>query len=270
VALTVAGSKERWINRKDTMTFGKELCTTVISLGVFLFASQTYAFGVTDVSINNLAGTFESSSAVQRGKGNFKKADINGLFAGDPWALLDTTDKSSNDFLDVSFLFTADAKQKSGAWELNWSGSPLPLYMDFALIMKGGKEWGAYLFESRNVNSGTGAADGKFLMPSVSKKGRIPKLRQASIFGRLAEIPAGPTSIPKVPANIPAIQTDIPAVLTDMPEALTDIPVFVTNPPVNVGAIPIASDSNSIPVPGSLALLAIGLGLGLRQLRQRH
>jgi hypothetical protein len=245
------------------MTFRKELCTTLISLGAFLAASQTYAVAVTDVSIFNPAGNFESSSATGQGKGNFKKVDINALFAGDPWTLLDTTNKHANALLDVSFLFTADTKKKSGAWELSWNDSTLPLNMDFVILLKGGKQWGAYLFEASSFSFDIGQAHGTFMMPAITKKGRQSKLLQASIFGRLATIPVGPASTPAVPAAIPVIQTDIPQVVTYVPVVVTPIPVAVT-------AIPAVSTSNSVPVPGSLALLVMGLGLGVRQLKPRN
>lgn len=204
------------------MTFRKGLGSTVISLGACLLASQVNAFALTDAGIRNLAGEIESSSAAHQGKGNAKVADINaltGLFAGDAWSFLDETNKSSTAFKDVSFILSADLKQTSGAWTLSSEGSDVSLYMDFALVMKGQGQWGAYLFESINVSSGDGEAGGNFHMPFINEHRKIAKLDHASIYGRLAKAPASP-------------------------------------------------DSNAVPIPGSLALLAIGLVLGVRQLRQ--
>jgi len=136
------------------MKFRKNLRTAVISLGASLLASQAHAIAITDATIQNSIGGLDSSSAAVLGLGKIKNANINaltGLFAGDSWSLLDRTNKPSKPFNAVNFLLTANTGQRSGEWGVSWDDTDVPAYMDYVLVLKSGKQWGAYLFESASL-----------------------------------------------------------------------------------------------------------------------
>jgi hypothetical protein len=171
------------------MTYRKTLRIAMLGLGVSLLTSQAHAVAITDVNIDTSGGAFVNPSAAYLGQGNAKKIAINeltGLFAGDPWALLDTTKKPSNPFNNTNFVISADRHKKSGEWGVAWGEADLTQTMDFILVLKGGKQWGAYLFESGSDLSDTGSIDGLFQMSMLNKKGKAPRLHRALIFGRVA------------------------------------------------------------------------------------
>jgi hypothetical protein len=208
----------------------KQLRTAVIALGVSLLAAQAHAIAVSNATIRNSQGGFDNASATWLGQGHIKDANIDalpGLFEGDHWSLLDRTNKSSKTFNGVNFLLTADTHQRTGDWSLDWIGSGAPAYMDYVLVLKSGKQWGAFLFDS--VSLDVDDLGGNFGISWLNKKGKIGKLRHASIFGRVGVAPDDPTD-PGDPGN--------------------------------------PGGPNNVPVPGSLALLAMGLGLLLVRQRQ--
>lgn len=262
------------------MTIRKGISTAVVTLGAYLLASHAQAVAITDASILGAAGAFQSSSAVQSGKGKPKKEHINGfsgIFAGEPWSLLDKTNKPAEPFNDVLFLLSADVRKRSGTWELSSDKPYIPPLMDFLLLLKSGKHWGAYLFEAGVIDPVDQAIGGNFEISWVNKKGRIPKLRYASIYGRLADVPVVTGETPvigsdalMVVSEIPTPGTDTPPLASDASTNENDTPVDSTSVSPALADIQAVADPNAIPTPGSLLLFVTSLGLALTQLRRKH
>ncbi|MEZ5572925.1 MAG: hypothetical protein R3E64_13010 [Halioglobus sp.] len=175
------------------MTFKPHINAIALSLGLCLLASQAHAIAVSAVTLQNSGGGYDNASASAQGLKKPKKSVINGLdglFAGDQWTVLDKSNKPSKTFNGVDFVLTADSRQRSGDWGLTWNDSDLAQYMDFVVILKGGKQWAAYLFEAGSIGVDSLSANGIFDMPLVKKKnGKTAKLRRATIMGRLADLP---------------------------------------------------------------------------------
>jgi hypothetical protein len=173
------------------MIYGKTLRIALLGLGATLLASQAHSVAITDTSIQTTGGVFVNPASAYLGQGKAKKAAINGLtglFAGDPWTKLDNTKKASTTFNGTDFVLTADTRKKSGSWGLDWDNATLAQPMDFILVLKGGKKWGAYLFEAGSDLATAGSLDGLFNMSLLNKAGKIAKLRKATIYGRVAAI----------------------------------------------------------------------------------
>ncbi|MCB1701141.1 MAG: hypothetical protein KDI14_09920 [Halioglobus sp.] len=189
---------------------------TLFGLVIGLAASRAQAIAITDVSFRIPPAVSQNASAAQQVAGNDSVAEINklsGAFAGDTWTLLDKTDAASTVFNNVTFTLTSVAGNKSGGWQLSWSGGGLPLNMDFVFVTKAARDWGAYLFESMNFTTAPMAGEGTFAISWLNNGGQTPGLSHASIYGRLANDPS------------------------------QDL------------------DPRQVPIPGSLLLLALGLGL---------
>jgi len=166
----------------------------VVSAGAFLSMASTHAFSaaITDVDLQLISPTYENPSAVGSGTRNDKARKLNsltGLFEGDRWKLLDRTNKDSRQFEDVTFTINAETGERSGSWDMSWSGTGLGIYMDIVLVTKAGGEWGAYLFESVLIDNSVTTANGNFAISWVNNRLRTPRLGRASIYGRLASAP---------------------------------------------------------------------------------
>lgn len=282
--IELSKNRERW----GRMTILKGLRTAVLYLGAFLLSSQVHAVSITDVSIQTSTGVFQNPSAAYLGQGKAKKAAINGLtglFAGDPWTPLDKTNKASKTFNGVDFTLTADVRQKSGEWGLAWNDAALLQTMDFILVLKGGKKWGAYLFESGSLFSDAGGINGLFEMTLLNKRGKLAKLRRATIYGRVAALqdipddtptgpgdgPTGPGDGPTGPGDGPTGPGDGPTGPGEGPTGPGDGPTGPGDGPTGPGDGPTGPDDpdvTEIPAPGSLALTLLGLGLGWRQFKR--
>jgi hypothetical protein len=214
------------------MTIRKIFRTAVIGMAASLIAAQGHAaISVSDATVQNATAGLTNASATVMGQGKIKNAKVNeftGLFAGNEWSKLDRTNQSSKTFEGVNFVLAADTGQNSGEWFLDWSGAAVPEYMDYVLVLKSGKQWGAFLFESVNPSLDLQDLGGTFQISWLNQKGKYGKLRHASIFGRVGDAP-----------------------VIDPPDGPDD-----------------PNDPNGVPIPGSLALLVMGLGLMLMRLRQ--
>ncbi|MEZ5504302.1 MAG: hypothetical protein R3E50_17200 [Halioglobus sp.] len=180
------------------MTIHRGFTAAFISLGACLLASQAQAIAITDVNLQLSGGGSANPSAAELAQNKPKKAKINaltGLFAGDPWTLLDKSNKPSKTFQGVDFVLTADTGQRSGDWQVSWGAADLPLNMDFVLVLKSGEKWGAYLFEAGSFSDPSGIAGGDFDISWLNKHGKTPKLQKASIFGRVADATLPPGDI---------------------------------------------------------------------------
>jgi len=237
------------------MAFQKFLRTVVITLGATLLATKAHAGLISDATIRNTSGGLDAANAVLMGKGKVKKANVNlltGEFAGDAWSLLDRTNKSSTPFNGVNFVLNADTGQRSGEWGLNWVGVDVPEYMDFVLVLKSRKMWAAFLFESASL--APQELGGGFNINWLNKKGKVPKLRRAFIFGRTVVAPVDPYSY-----------------ICSCSVVITNVPVTILSGAGGAGhGVAGNLAVNDVPTPGTLALLAMGLVLILMQLRQRR
>lgn len=281
------------------MKFRKQLRVALLGLGASVLTSQAYGIAITDVNIQTSEGVFVNPSAAYLGQGKAKKSAINGLtglFAGDPWTPLDKTNKPSKTFNAVDFVLTADTRKRSGGWELAWGDSELPQTMEFILVLKGGKKWGAYLLEAGNMFSDTGGIDGLFEMSLLNKRGKIAKLRRATIYGRVASIdipddgstgpgdgstgpgdgstgPGDGSTGPGDGSTGPGDGSTGPGDGSTGPGDGSTGPGDGSTGPGDGATGPgdgtNGPDINAIPTPGSLGLLILGLGLALRQFRRK-
>jgi len=266
------------------MSLRNYLQRALLAFGLSVLASQSHAVAISDINIQTSEGVFTNPTAAYLGQGKAKKSAINaltGLFAGDPWSPLDKTNKPSKTFNGVDFLLTADTRQKSGDWGLSWGASDLPQSMDFIVVLKGGKKWGAYLFEAGSLFSDSGSIAGLFEMSLLNQRGKTAKLRRATIYGRVAAAqdvpddnptgpgdgPTGPGDGPTGPGDGPTGPGDGPTGPGDGPTGPGDGPTGPGDGPTGPGDGPVDVDVTEIPVPGSLALVMLGLGLGARRLK---
>gem|GEM_PF-2010559 len=259
------------------MEFQKKLRTTVISLGACLLASQAHAIAISDATIQNPTGGLEPSSAAVLEKGKIKNANINaltGLFAGDAWTLLDRTNKASKPFNDVNFLLAADTGQRSGEWALSWDGFDFPAYMDYVLVLKSGKQWSAYLFDSASLVADSQDVAGTFKISWLNKKGKIAKLRHASIFGRIGEAPVILSDGDRGTGGDRGTSRDGG---TGRDSGTGEEGGTVGNGSTGDGdgsagggARVGDAAANAVPIPGTLALLVTGIAVGRRQRRQKN
>ncbi len=284
--------------------FRKPLRTALLCVGASLLAFQAHAISITDVSVQTSEGIFTNPSAAYLGQGKAKKAAINaltGLFAGDPWKPLDKTNKPSKPFDGVNFTLTADTGMKAGEWDLAWTESNLPQTMDFILLVKGGRKWGAYLFEAGSIFSDSGKIDGLFEMSLLNNFGKVAKLRKATIFGRVAAVDAADSQGGSWTYNDSVAPTIIDGASSGSGSGGTagadgstggdggtagsggngsnESGNGDTTGAGGAGAGSqdggsfggaIDADARDIPAPGSLALVVLGLGLGLRQFSRRR
>lgn len=264
------------------MTIFRDFSAMAVSLGACLLASHVHAAAITDINIQG-SGGFDGPAAVFSGSGKPRKDTINalaGLFEGDAWSLLDKTNKPSAPYNDVVFQLNADTRRRSGIWELNWDTPEFSPNMDFILLLKAGKQWGAYLIPAAGLGPMAQTLAGNFEISWVNKKGRTPKLRYASMYGRDASDPALVTDSSAVAIDASAVQIDSAAVPSDAP-ALQTQPVASNSSPTGPDASPFPAsivestadtsavvDPNDIPAPGSLALVALAFVLAAYHWRQ--
>ncbi len=154
---------------------------TILALLVTSAFSVSSAFGaaITDVTYE---GSFADAAYGPIG-GNDTAGAINGLIAGDDFALLDKTDAASSEFLGVTFTLTAG----SGLWQLSWAttGSPgLPVSLDFVFVTKAANDWSAYLFSDVDFTSSPTSGDGTYTITWLNNGGNVPALSHASLYAR--------------------------------------------------------------------------------------
>ena len=142
-----------------------KLYMILVFVASLLLSAQANSLAISDVNFGLLPDATTQAAAAHLGNRNDTARRVNridGLFEGDRWRLLDRTNRDSNNFRDTTFELTADTGQRSGSWNLSWSGTDIPLYMDLVFVVKAGQNWGAYLVESVNVGGGLLAAFGSF------------------------------------------------------------------------------------------------------------
>lgn len=176
-----------------------------MAVAIALGAGSTvaHAIAITDVQFRIPPEDFRHADAAELLGGNDNTTGVNalgGAFSGDPWILLDKTDDSSNPFNDVTFVLTGDVNAQSGEWGLSWSGSGLPLTLDFVFVTKAANNWGAYLFEAVDFSVSPNLGEGAFEITWNNRGGNIPGLSHASLYGRLSE---GGDLPPEPPGEVP-------------------------------------------------------------------
>jgi len=273
------------------MTIRDLFAAVSLSLGASLLTAQAHALAITDVSVQNSGGGYDNASAAAQGLKKPKTSVINsldGLFAGDAWTVLDDTRKPSKTFNGVDFTLTADKKKHSGAWGLDWNDPDLAQYMDFVLVLKGGKQWAAYLFEAGSIGTSSMTADGLFEMTLVkNKNGKTARLRRATIFGRMADLPIDGTdsSVVVLPpgSGTPGSNFVTPGSGSGTDGSAGGTPGsdgstqgsgggtqgsgVITGGPTGSGNLAVVT--NPMPAPGSLALVVLSLALCGMQLRKK-
>ncbi|MAT92320.1 MAG: hypothetical protein CME59_06940 [Halioglobus sp.] len=171
----------------------RKLLKTMAATALLAAAPATsWAIAITDVSFAIPPAAAVNADAAILQPGNHNEADINalaGLFAGDPWSLLDKTDEGSSVFNGVTFELTADVDAQGGDWELSWSGPGLPLTMDFIFVTKAANDWAAYLFQDIEFLSSPNVGEGTFTITWLNNGGKVPGLSHAGIYGRIAGDP---------------------------------------------------------------------------------
>lgn len=178
----------------------------MLTIGLGAASTVAHAIAITDVQFRIPPEDFRFADAAALLGGNDDTSGVNalgGAFGGDPWLRLDKTDDSPNPFNDVTFVITGDVNAQSGEWGLSWSGSGLPLTLDFVFVTKAATSWGAYLFEAVDFSVSPSVGEGTFSITWTNRGGNIPGLSHASLYGRLSEGGDRPPEPPEPPGEVP-------------------------------------------------------------------
>jgi hypothetical protein len=120
-------------------------------------------------------------------------AAVNGTkWATDPnpdqlFSLLQKSD--NNDQTGDVWKLTASAAS-SGTWNLTYTGSVSPLYMDFVVLLKAAQSesgWALYFFDDIKFTSADNSGSGSYQITWTNNGGNTPGLSHLSLFGRAGE-----------------------------------------------------------------------------------
>jgi hypothetical protein len=162
-----------------------------IATGMFLIgmAGISQALSVSDMQLNGV-----DANAVAWVEGSNDNAEaINELgpyFFGSEFSLLGTTGTTPPDLsgtLDgITLSFEAfNVGDKSGTWDLTWSGIGFPVTIDIVAVLKGGNGYAAFLFDDEFLPApGTNIPDDIWRITFNNNGGKIPDLSHMSLYAR--------------------------------------------------------------------------------------
>lgn len=164
--------------------------STALPLGASL-VDATNGLAVSNVTYNS--SNAENCYGVVAG--NDSPAGLNGLslFGQADWSSLAKAEEingwldSAGTFGGYSFeLSTANGGSVDGSWTLIvTAGTPLPVSLDFVVVLKGGTGYGAYLFDDVAVTSSSNGGD--WSMQIKNPGGNIADLSHLSLYVRQGE-----------------------------------------------------------------------------------
>lgn len=162
----------------------------VVLAALLLFPTHADAapVSVLDVSFGPIANTADlcyGPAANPTGPGSFldylNGLDGTGMFGHDDWTAIVKSDDTTAAPTPWGGEWRLEAdKAVSGTWTL--FVTPTPLEADFAVILKGGTSWAAYMFEGESIQ--TSPTGGTFEITFSNKGGNLPDLSHMAIVAR--------------------------------------------------------------------------------------
>jgi hypothetical protein len=209
-------------------------------------------------------------------------------FLGTPYALVAKSNDASAGAVIGGIDFSLALKgTASGSWTLSWTDTSesgpfgLPANFDLIIGFQSGKSYVAYYFDDVQLTEG-GSNIGTFRLPGKGKKTSAnvyavadpaaqPVVKPPSTIPPGSPPSGSQPSDPPLPDSLPPEITIVDLIPPTFPEGLPpdlDLPppgmsfLETTQPITTFDASPprVPTPPNRVPEPGSLALLAIGLG----------